>query len=140
MKIKGKDVFAKQLARLPDAMKDDVRNAVRDSAEDMAEFAYRLAPVQTGKLRFSIDVTMGPPPRGTISTVGNAQAAKGDEGLIATVYAGGDGAYYARFQEFGTVNMAANPFFFPAYRASKKPAMRRMQAAVRRGAKKAFGK
>lgn len=140
MKIKGKDAFAKQLAALPAAMKDEIRKAIVTSAEDTVDVAKRFAPVATGALRNSIGWTGGAVPRGAISTGSNARAAKSDEGLAATVYAGDGVAFYARFQEFGTTEMPAQPFFYPAYRLTKKRAKARIQRAVTKGAKKAFGK
>jgi HK97 gp10 family phage protein len=147
MKIQGKEKFLKQLRALPDAMRAEIRKAIEDSAEEMAETAYSFAPKLTGKLAFSIDWNLGAAPGGTLSTGGRAgkaaaaaREARSEEGLLASVYAGGGGAYYARFLEFGTVKMSAQPFFFPAYRFSKGRAKSRMQRAIRSGAKKAFAK
>ena len=50
-----------------------------------------------------------------------------------TIYAGGGDAFYARFQEFGTVKMPANPFFFPVWRARRKRIKNRISRAVSKG-------
>jgi HK97 gp10 family phage protein len=50
--------------------------------------------------------------------------------LTATIYAGNDEAYYARWVEFGTVKMAAQPFFYPSYRALRKKAKSNIKRSV----------
>lgn len=152
MKIQGKEKFAKQLAALPQAMKAEIRKAIITSAEEMVDVAKRFVPVKSGALRRSIGFNVGA--AGAATTAGNARAAKGDEGLAATVYAGDDRAYYAHMIEFGTAphtnkgrfagsqhpGTSAQPFFFPAYRFTRKRAKARLARAVNKGAKKAFGK
>lgn len=55
-----------------------------------------------------------------------------DYGAMAlTIFAGGGDAFYARFHEFGTVKMPANPFFYPVWRKKKRGFKRRMKNAVR---------
>jgi HK97 gp10 family phage protein len=63
-----------------------------------------------------------------------AQAKQGD--LTATIYVGDDEAYYARWIEFGTQKMAAQPFFFVAYRALRKRSKSRIKRSQRKAAKK----
>src|SRR5690606_25076602 len=103
-----------------------------------------LVPVDSGALRDSIGWTWGDAPKGSI-TLGRVKATKeGDE--VITIYAGtrnknlGDkDAFYVRFVEFGTQNMAPHPFFYPSYRALrrrvKSRVTREMKKAIREGAK-----
>jgi HK97 gp10 family phage protein len=67
-----------------------VEPAVKAQTADVARQAEAMAPHRTGALRASIQPSGG--------------------GLKRVVKAGGGRAFYARFQEFGTSKMAANPF------------------------------
>lgn len=138
MKVNGREKFDRQLAALPAAMKAEIRKALETSASETVDLMRRFAPVETGKLRASIDFTFGEAPKGALAS--DARAAKAESGLAVTMFAGGKQAFYARFQEFGTTNMAANPFFFPAYRLGRKRAKSRLSRSIRNGAKKAFAK
>jgi HK97 gp10 family phage protein len=64
--------------------------------------------------------------------------------MAITIYAGtrdkslgSADAFYARFQEFGTVKMTANPFFYPAWRANRKRVKGAITRAVKRAVRKA---
>lgn len=98
-----------------------------------------LVPVDTGALRNSIGWTWGNKvPKGAMA-VGEI---KGNqvEGLFITIYAGtrdkslgAADAFYARFQEFGTKNMPANPFFYVTWRSNRT----RVRSGLTRAVKKA---
>ena len=157
MKITRKAEFLGRLAALPDAMKQEVRKAIVTSAEEMVSLAKRFAPddPSTGApdLKSSITYRLnGSFDESDVSSVANARAAKFEDGLLAVVSAGdehtlvtnGEGGRFqnARLQEFGTKGgqMPAHPFFYPAYRLTKKRYRSRVQRAVNKGARKAFGK
>ncbi len=84
--------------------------AMKSGAEPVKQEAIKLAPARTGKLKRSIRVV----------GAGNRLALR----------AGGARAFYARFQEFGTSKMDANPFLNPAMESKKPEALRRIQRAV----------
>jgi HK97 gp10 family phage protein len=139
MKIEGKDKFLKQLTGLPKEIRKEVKKALQASATETTDLMKRFAPVESGRLRASIGYTFDSDiPKGALSS--DARAAKLETDMAVVMYAGGGDAFYARFQEFGTTEMSANPFFFPGYRFGRKRAKSRLQRAVRNGAKKAFGK
>ena len=155
MKIKGKDEFLLQLALLPQAIRDEVRKALTISARETVDLMERFAPddpsTSSGDLRSSIGYKFGSDAEeSTKSNAANARLAKLNTGMAVTMYAGDqytmvrgkNGKLYqnARLQEFGTADMPANPFFFPGYRFGKKRALPRLQRAINKGAKKAFGK
>lgn len=145
MKIVGKEKFDKQLAALPAMMREEIRKALLLSAEETTDLMRRFVPVRTGQLRASIGHSMegAAPQTATLksgSTMDNARAAKREAGLSVTMFAGSGAAFYGRFQEFGTVDQPARPFFFPAYRLGRKRAKARLSRAIRNGAKKAFAK
>ncbi|MFZ5674284.1 MAG: HK97 gp10 family phage protein [Pseudomonadota bacterium] len=109
-----------------------------------------------GALRDSIGWTWGKAPKGAFAVA----AAKDPNGLTLTIYAGDKDAFYARWVEFGTAphvirakslkgmgkdgrlglkvdhpGAAASPFFFPAWRANRKPARAKLRKAVREAAR-----
>lgn len=136
MKVKGKEEFAAQIARLPKMMREEIARALRVSAEETVDVMRRFAPVKSGALRASIDYNFGAPTKGVLSSA--SRSAKGDAELSVVMTAGDERAYYARMQEFGTQKMAANPFFYPGYRFGKKRAKSRLARAIRTGARKAL--
>ena len=118
---------ADQLARLrkrfdavPKAVRAAVRPVLDKSAEELVTRMQALAPVDDGDLRDSI------------------RAEDGDHELSVRVQAGDDGAFYARWVEFGTANTPANPFFFVAYRLSKKRLQRRIKRAIGKSVREAW--
>lgn len=141
MQIKGKDKFLAQIAALPSAMREEITKALTTSAEETTDLMKRFAPKRSGRLAASVGYAFGEAPKGaSLSTAANARAAKSESGLSVTMYAGGGEAFYAWFQEVGTVKMPANPFFYPGYRFGKNRAKARLGRAIRNGAKKAFNK
>ena len=66
-------------------------------------------------------------------------ATRGDPDLTAIVTAGDEKAYYSRFAEFGTVKTQAQPFFYPAWRASRKKIRSNISRASNSAAKKVAG-
>jgi HK97 gp10 family phage protein len=133
--IKGKLIGAsklnRKLAALPVVAKDEMRKAIAQSAREIADLAERLVPVNSGTLAASIGWTWGAPPGGSMVL---AKGGVGD--MVATVYAGDDEAFYARWVEFGTAKVAAQPFFYSAYRSLRKRIRRRIAAGSRRAARK----
>ncbi|WP_165815996.1 HK97-gp10 family putative phage morphogenesis protein [Kumtagia ephedrae] len=138
MKIAGKQKFLAQIDALPQALRTEIRKALEQSAEETTDLMRRFAPVESGALRASIGYSFGEAPKGALSSA--ARTVKAEAGLAVTLFAGGGKAFYARFQEFGTQEMSANPYFFPAYRLARKRVRARMARAMRNGAKKALGK
>ena len=143
------------------ALPVEVRRAVRAEMERIAAEIVaqmrRLAPRDTGRLAQSIGWTWGSPPDGSIA-VTSIDGAVGDK---LTIYAGGEATRevyvppkvegriyqpgaggttdYAVWQEFGTVKMQANPFFWPSIRAARRSINRRLNAAAVKAARKAWG-
>ncbi|GLS87687.1 hypothetical protein GCM10010873_26610 [Cypionkella aquatica] len=131
------------LARLKsrfDAIPKRVREAtmaqMEKSAEQVCEMMRRLVPKDKGDLLRSIGWTWGDAPKGSLAVgrVGN-----NDYGTLRiTIYAGGTKeSFHALFQEFGTKDMAANPFFYPSWRAKRRGVKtaitRAMNKAIREG-------
>lgn len=125
--------FKRQLARIPEKMRRAVNEANRQNAEEWVRLSKSLVPR---------DPKDGTPLHDSIrnhetETGGQVVRAGGKE-TTKPVKSGGE-FDYALAQEFGTLDMPANPFFWPAYRALKKRFNRRCKAALRKVAKE-FGR
>ncbi len=124
----------KKLKRLPTVAKEFIRAEMGKVADQVVEMMKRLVPVEDGVLRDSIGWTWGKAPKGAgiVATVESKMGAD----LTITIYAGSVEAYYARWQEFGTQDLPAQPFFYVSWRASRKDAVRQVRKASRQAAKK----
>ena len=121
----------KKLARLPGVARNDMRESLAQSAREITNLMEQLVPQDSGDLAGSIGWTFGKVPKGTLA-LGFVKSGE----LTVAIYCGDSDAYYARWVEFGTQKMAAQPFFFPAYRALRKRASNRIKRSARRSAKK----
>ena len=164
-KVKGLDRLLRQLAALPNSVRAEMADALADEAQFLAAVIERAAPKRYGALKASVGWCAGPPPpvhtngafRITTKDYSKAGLALNDAGLMFSVYAGDDRAYYARFVEFGTspapagrsrdvtgksrnnarphAGTRAQPFFFPSVRAWKKPSRARVVRRANKAAK-----
>lgn len=149
-KVQGLDRLNRKLKALPKAVEEEISKAMEQSANEIVALAKSLAPVDRGDLQMSISWTWGDAPKGSM-VIGKVRAAgRGAGNLQITVFAGGGDAWYARFIEFGTAphinggrfagstnpGTVAQPFFYPAYRASRKRAKGRVTRAVNKAAKR----
>lgn len=121
---------------MPQVAKDQIRQALEAAADEIVEMAKSLAPVDDGDLRKSIGWTYGKVPKGAIS-LGKVAERKITGDLTITIFAGNSEAFYARWVEFGTQKMAAQPFFYASYRANKKRARSRIRRSITKAARKA---
>jgi HK97 gp10 family phage protein len=110
-----------KFAALPGAVKTDMLAATHQNADEFKAMAKRLAPRDRGDLSESIEKIPG------------------RHELAVIVQAGGPKAFYARWVEFGTVRMRAQPFFFPAYRALRRRMKGRASRASTKAAKRVAG-
>lgn len=131
--VEGLAAFQRRWGAIPERVAMEVRNAMEEIAEEIVAQMYQVAPHVTGDLAGSIGWTWGDAPKGsfTLGTVGKNEYAT----MRITIYAGGGDAFYARYQEFGTVKMPANPFFFPVWRAKRKSVKNRITRAMNKAIK-----
>lgn len=143
MAVQGLDKLMRKMALIPSKVLQEVRYSMERSATEMTDMMRRLVPVEHGVLRDSIGWTWGDAPKGAM-VIGSVRSGKNKGDAVGrmtiTIYAGGKSgrgtdAFYAWFQEVGTVNMAANPFFFPSYRALRSKAKGGITRAVKKGMK-----
>ena len=133
MAVVGKARFRRHMRRaVPDAIRAAAVAALEAEAAKIVASMKARAPKLSGDLAESIGWTWGAAPAGAM-VVGTVAARAGDAARI-TIYAGGGDAFYARFQEFGTVKMPASPFFYPTWRAER----RRARSAITRRITKAI--
>ncbi len=132
--VQGLDKFNRRWKAIPKNVRINVRAAMEDAANDIVEEMWSRAPQgETGRLGASIGWTWGAAPAGTL-TIG--KVGKNEYGAMRiTIYAGGGEAFYAKFQEFGTVNMPANPFFYPVWRARRRRVKSRISRAISKAVK-----
>ena len=128
--IAGRARLEQKIKRMPDVAKRTIRSALAEQADEVVKMMKRLVPVDEGDLRDSIGWTWGRAPGGSGIVASVTSSLGGD--LTITIFAGdAKKAFQARWIEFGTVNMAAQPFFHVSWRASRKSARRKVRAAVR---------
>lgn len=127
----------KRLAAIPQAVKEAVQPALLKSGEELAERMRALAPEDTGDLKESIAVT---PPGGTTppySQPGGSTLA-GDNQVLVT--AGNIDVRYPHLVEYGTAEAPAQPYFWPAYRLTKKRIQNRTKRAISKAVREKWGK
>lgn len=117
--VQGLRELKARWSSIPRRVTEAVQAEMEKQAEQVVQMMRRLVPVDQGDLRDSIGWTWGEAPKGamTIGKVGGKEYGT----LRITIYAGGTkDSFHGVFQEFGTRNMAANPFFYPSWRARRK--------------------
>ncbi len=133
--VKGLDALRRKFTQtVPAEVRKAATAALEKGAQEIVDMARSLVRVDSGELRDSIDWTWGDAPAGSLvlGTVGGQEYGT----LRITIYAGNDDAFYAAWQEFGTQNQRANPYFFPAYRSLR----RRVRSRITRDINKAIKK
>ena len=118
VKVQGEKEVLRNMDAYKRYMNIEVQNALEEVLELITEKAKSLAPVDTGKLRASV--------QGVVRRM----ASDIIEGHIeATVE-------YATLIEFGTENMKAQPFLTPALDEGLKILTRKLQEAHKRAARR----
>ncbi|MBX5149574.1 HK97 gp10 family phage protein [Rhizobium lentis] len=125
----------RRLAAVPKAVREAVQPALVTSGNELATMMIRLAPKDTGALRDSITVTLPGQATPPYSQPGGSQVA-GDNQVLIT--AGDTDVRYPHLVEYGTADTRAQPFFWPAYRLSKKRLSNRIKRAIRKAVKEAI--
>lgn len=162
-RFKNRERALRRMRAIPIKVREAVRTALAQNANELVGMMKRLVPVDQGDLRDSIGWTFGDAPDGSISVGALGGGADADDfgGIKVTVYAGSKQAWYARFVEHGTSGgvsgqrtnitgshqsksgrksyrthpgAAAQPFFYASYRALRK----RMRSRLSRARNKAI--
>lgn len=112
------DRLNRRMKAIPQAVRQAVAPALDLSANELVGRMRALAPVDRGDLRDSIE------------------AKPGDHELQRKV---ATDDFKARWVEFGTVDQPPSPFFWPAYRLSKKRIAGRLKRAVSKAVRQNWG-
>ncbi len=131
--VLGRERLHAQINRMPEKIIAAVSDVMEAEAEALVRQMRSVVPVDDGELRASINWKWGGAPKGAVAIA----TFKGrDYGrLFITIYAGKTAnSFHGRFQEFGTSNMPANPFFYPTFRANRSRIRAAISRAVRKGA------
>ena len=164
MTVEGLAALERRWRAVPDRIREEVTAAMEKVANEIVADMKQLAPKDSGALADSIGWTWGDAPEGSM-TIGQVDGTEHGARTL-TIFAGGADTKrtvrkggtkhrggpatgfeyyeqpdfegdYALFQEFGTRNMPANPFFFPIWRIWKRRVRLRISRAVTRAIKKA---
>jgi HK97 gp10 family phage protein len=152
MKVRGAKSLAAKLRAIPRAAREEIRGVLEKGAAEMSTTAKAFAPKRSGALASSIGYTFGAyqPDNANVRGVGSGGGSLDDPDLTVTIHAGNARAFYAAFVEFGTAphtnegkfegshnpGAPAQPFFFPAYRLTKKRNKSRITRATTKAAKR----
>lgn len=131
----------RRLAAIPKKVREQTQAAVTDAANDVAEVMQRLAPVDDGDLRDSIQVTPGGQKTPPHSQPGGSTVVPENAAMITV---GDTKVRYPHFVEFGTrahiaggqfagaeiKAIPAQPFFFPGFRMGKKKAAQKIKRTM----------
>ena len=118
-----------RLERIPKAAVAAVQPALLKSGQELVARMKQLAPVDTGDLRDSIALTPAGQSTPPYSQPGGSQLVPENAVMIT---AGNTDVRYPHLVEYGTTKAPAKPFFWPAYRLSKKRITNRVKRAVRK--------
>ena len=124
--------LARRLNAIPKAVVNAVQPALRQSGDELAGTMRQLAPVDTGDLRDSIEVTLPGQSTPPYSQPGGSKVA-GENQVLVT--AGNEDVRYPHLVEYGTADAGAQPFFWPAYRLKKKRLTNRIKRSVSKAVK-----
>jgi HK97 gp10 family phage protein len=130
------DRLRRRLEAIPEAVKEAVRPALTKSAEELVERMKALAPEDTGALKESIHVTLPGETTPPYSQPGGSRIAAENEALVTV---GNSEVRYPHLVEYGTAAAAAQPFFWPAYRLSKKRIQNRIKRAIGKAVRENWG-
>ena len=117
----------RRMNAIPPAVREAVTPALVKSGEELVARQRALVPVNTGALHDSIEMT---PPGGTTppySQPGGSTTAGPNQVLVT---AGNEDVRYPHLVEYGVAHAPAQPFFWPAFRLSRKRIANRIKRAI----------
>ena len=114
--------------QLPKELHDLAVEELNKQAEKLRQAIAAAAPVHEGTLRTTVKTVPGKKDTTVRIVAGGRETVR--ESVSSKPYD------YARADEFGTVNMPAQPFFFPTYNRMKRQIKEEMKAKVALNIKK----
>lgn len=120
----GLSSFQRRMRAIPAGVRQAVRPALQQGAEEVADAQRKLAPVDDGALIASIRIEAGE------NELSLAIAAGGPM-TVREVRKGAGAHYdYALAQEFGTADQEDQAFFWPGFRLARRRAVNRIKRAI----------
>lgn len=132
----GLSRFQQRMQAIPVAVRQAIVPALIKSGEELGATVARLAPKDTGDLGESVHVTKPGESTPPFSQPGGERVA-GEMEVLVTV--GNEDVRYAHLVEYGTKKSRAQPFFWPAFRLSRKRLASRIKRAVSKAVKDNWG-
>ena len=135
MKILNLERLRRRLERIPDAIRKRAKADLMQGGREINMLQRSLAPKDDGVLVSTIRTEQMPDPEiGVVIRAGGPATTK----PVRNSEKGNAPEYdYALGQEFGTENMDANPFFYPALNVKIKQVKRNVRRGVKRALKQA---
>jgi len=127
----------KRLAAIPASIKKAVGPALLKSATETVDTMKRLAPEDEGDLKNSIAVTPGGQSTPPYSQPGGSMVV--EENAVA-ITVGNSDVRYGHLVEYGTGKARAQPFFWPAFRLTRKRNTNRIKRAIGKAVRENWGK
>ena len=124
----------KRFEAIPKRVREAVQPALIQSGDELVGRMRALAPEDSGDLKRSIVAT--PPGQATppYSQPGGSQVAAENQVLVT---AGNAKVRYPHLVEYGAAHAPAQPYFWPAYRLTRKRIANRVKRAMRKAIKEA---
>lgn len=126
--------FQKRMQAIPAAVREGVAPALLRAGDLVADTARQFAPVDSGDLRASIAVT-GPNESAPPYAMEGGARVVPENAAVVTV--GNTKVRYPHLVEYGTRHAAAKPFFWPAFRITRKRALAMIKAGISRAIREA---
>ena len=114
--------------RLPDAIRKAAHKSLDKSGQQLVYGLQAVAPYESGELQTAISYRLTDTYEAVSMTLvgGDNKTIEGSKQV-------------ARLQEFGTVDMPANPWFFPLYRRRRRSVQSALNRAIKKAIKDAAG-
>jgi len=124
----------KRFEAIPKRVREAVQPALIQSGDELVGRMRALAPEDSGDLKRSIVAT--PPGQATpaYSQPGGSRVAAENQVLVT---AGNAKVRYPHLVEYGAAHAPAQPYFWPAYRLTRKRIANRVKRAMRKAIKEA---
>lgn len=141
IKVKNTDKVIKKLQQLPAKVTVEVKKAVETSAllvEGTAKTSIQRGP-KSGEIYVRQNITHQASASGEAPATDTGALASSishwfkDDGLSVLI---GSYLQYARFLEYGTVNMDARPFLFPSVESNRQAIRQMFADAIKKGVAK----
>lgn len=117
MELEGVEELLSELGKLGDQSKRVENKALREAGSVVEDAIKNEVPVRTGDLKRDI----------------SASGIKTKDGIKHVEVGPKKESWRAKFVEFGTVKMGANPFMGRGYEKSKNEAMNKISEEIRKG-------